>query len=118
MDTKNIFDLCIIGGGPAGVAAGVYAARKKISTIFVTEHFRNQSVVSEDIQNWIGTISISGENLASNLEKHLKNYSDVIDIKEKETVLDISKNSEGIFYHKNKQIRIFFKNDFNCLRKY
>jgi alkyl hydroperoxide reductase subunit F len=97
MNTKTTFDLCIIGGGPAGVAAGVYAARKKISTIFITEHFRNQSVVSEDIQNWIGTISISGENLASNLEKHLKNYSDVIDIKEKETVLDISKNSEGNF---------------------
>ncbi|MFA6430259.1 MAG: FAD-dependent oxidoreductase [Candidatus Paceibacterota bacterium] len=97
MDTKTVFDLCIIGGGPAGVAAGVYAARKKISTIFITEHFRNQSVVSEDIQNWIGTISISGENLASNLEKHLKNYSDAIDIKEKETVLEISKNSEGNF---------------------
>ena len=78
MDTKTVFDLCIIGGGPAGVAAGVYAARKKISTIFITEHFRNQSVVSEDIQNWIGTISISGENLASNLEKHLKNYSDAV----------------------------------------
>jgi len=97
MNNKVIYDLCIVGGGPAGVAAGVYAARKKISTIFITEHFRNQSVVSEDIQNWIGTISISGENLASNLEKHLKNYSDAIDIKEKETVLNISKNSEGIF---------------------
>jgi alkyl hydroperoxide reductase subunit F len=93
----SLYDLCIIGGGPAGVAAGVYAARKKISTVFITEHFRNQSVVSEDIQNWIGTISISGENLASNLEKHLKNYSEVIDIKEKETVLEISKNSEGNF---------------------
>jgi len=97
MNLKSLYDLCIIGGGPAGVAAGVYAARKKISTVFITEHFRNQSVVSEDIQNWIGTISISGENLASNLEKHLKNYSDTINIKEKETVLDISKNSEGNF---------------------
>lgn len=62
---NSIFDLCIIGGGPAGIAAGIYAARKKIKTVLITEHFRNQSVVSENIENWIGTISISGEKLAS-----------------------------------------------------
>ena len=58
MNLESSYDLCIIGGGPAGVAAGVYAARKKISTIFITEHFRNQSVVSEDIQNSVGICKI------------------------------------------------------------
>ncbi|MFA5934607.1 MAG: FAD-dependent oxidoreductase [Candidatus Paceibacterota bacterium] len=95
---ESIFDLCIIGGGPAGVAGGVYAARKKIKTVFITENFRNQSVVSENIQNWIGTVSIKGEELASNLEKHLKAYSsDTVEIKEKETVLDLIKNEDGSF---------------------
>ena len=49
------YDLAILGGGPAGVAAGVYAARKRLKTVFVTKDFESQSVVSTDIQNWIGT---------------------------------------------------------------
>jgi alkyl hydroperoxide reductase subunit F len=91
------YDLAIIGGGPAGVAAGVYAARKKLKTVLITEHFRNQSSVSENIQNWIGTVSISGEELAFNLEKHIKNYAKEVDIKEKETVLELTKTPEGLF---------------------
>jgi alkyl hydroperoxide reductase subunit F len=92
------YDLCIIGGGPAGVAGGVYAARKKIKTLFITEHFRNQSVVSENIYNWIGTISISGKDLAKNLEEHLKSYvGDVLNIKEKETVTNITKDENSFF---------------------
>lgn len=91
---ENIYDLAIIGGGPAGVAAGVYAARKKIKTILITESFRGQSAVSGEIQNWIGDIAVSGEELHKRLEKHLKHYSKEIDIKEKETVSSISKPKE------------------------
>ena len=67
-------DLIIIGGGPAGVAAGVYATRKKLTTLFLTYDFGGQSMVSAEIQNWIGTPAISGENLAKNLENHLRTY--------------------------------------------
>ncbi len=67
-----MYDLIIIGGGPAGVAAGVYAARKKMKTALITESFGGQSIVSNDVQNWIGTKSISGFDLAKNLEEHLK----------------------------------------------
>ncbi|MCX6717632.1 MAG: FAD-dependent oxidoreductase [Candidatus Taylorbacteria bacterium] len=98
LESKIYYDLAVIGGGPAGVAAGVYAARKKIKTVFITESFRNQSVVSDNIQNWIGTVSISGEDLAKNLEKHLKSLAgDIIDIKEKETATNITKNNDGLF---------------------
>lgn len=97
MNLELIFDLCIIGGGPAGVAGGVYSARKKLKTLFITEHFRNQSVVSESIKNWIGTISISGEDLASSLEKHLKFYSNEITVKEKETVIKVEKYENNLF---------------------
>ncbi len=69
------YDLIIIGGGPAGVAAGVYAARKKLKTLFLTKDFGGQSIVSEDIQNWIGTVSINGAEFASNLKKHLLAYA-------------------------------------------
>ncbi len=93
-----IYDLAIIGGGPAGVAAGVYAARKKIKTVFITETFDSQSTVSENIQNWIGTPSIRGEELTSLLEKHLRAYAgEIVDIKIKEKATDISKK-EGVFF--------------------
>ncbi len=67
-----MLDLIIIGGGPAGVTAGIYAARKKLKTVLITGEFGGQSNVSEDIQNWIGTPHISGAQLAKNLEEHLR----------------------------------------------
>ena len=70
-----MYDLIIIGAGPAGVAAGVYASRKQLKTLFVTEEWGGQSIVSPDIQNWIGTPSISGEQLAENLQDHLRAYA-------------------------------------------
>lgn len=77
------YDLVIIGGGPAGVSAGIYAARKKLKTVFVTEEFGGQSIVSADIQNWIGIKSISGADLAKALKDHLETYAgDVVEIKE------------------------------------
>lgn len=70
-----IYDLIIIGGGPAGVSAGVYAARKKLKTLLITPDFGGQSSVSESIENWIGTIKISGQELSENLKKHLLAYA-------------------------------------------
>ncbi len=71
---NDILDLIIIGGGPAGVTGGIYAARKKLKTVLITGEFGGQSNVSPDIQNWIGTPHISGADLAKNLEKHLREY--------------------------------------------
>ncbi len=67
-----MYDLVIIGGGPAGVAAGVYAARKKMKTVLVTDAFGGQSVVSAAVENWIGEKSISGYDLAQKMEAHLR----------------------------------------------
>ena len=67
-----MYDLVIVGGGPAGVAAGVYAARKKIKTLLIAKEFGGQSLVSADIQNWIGVKSLSGLELAQRLEEHLR----------------------------------------------
>lgn len=73
---ENIYDLIIIGGGPAGAAAGVYAARKRLKTLIIAETFAGQSTASAEIQNWIGTIAISGEDLALSLRKHVEAYAD------------------------------------------
>lgn len=94
-----MYDLAIIGGGPAGVSAGVYASRKKLKTLFFTEHFGGQSIDSADIQNWIGTISISGLDLAKSLENHLKAYSaDMVEIKLGERVENVSYSEDGDFF--------------------
>ncbi len=91
----NTYDLLIIGGGPAGVAAGVYASRKQLKTLFVTESFEGQSSVSEGIENWIGTIKISGADLAKSLENHLKAYAGtIVDIKTNCRVTSITKHAD------------------------
>ena len=90
-----IYNLAIIGGGPAGAAAAVYAARKQLKSVFITKDWLGQSNVSEKIENWIGTIAISGLELSNNLEKHAKTYADgVIDFKEGESATKITKNGD------------------------
>ena len=91
-----MYDLIIIGGGPAGVSAGVYASRKQLKSLLITKEFGGQSVVSEDIQNWIGTPHISGADLAKSFEDHLREYAkDVVDIKEGTLVSGITKTDDG-----------------------
>jgi len=96
------YDLIIIGGGPAGAAASVYAARKKLNTLFITSEWGGQSVVSEQIYNWIGTPSLSGNELAENFKKHVlanaksaENPKSTLEIKEGNRVNHIEKHANG-----------------------
>ncbi len=98
-----MLDLIIIGGGPAGVTAGIYAARKKLKTALITEEFGGQSNVSEDIQNWIGTPHISGQDLAKNLETHLREYEgDVLHIDHPTRAEKIEKTDNSFIVTTNK----------------
>ncbi|PIR85272.1 hypothetical protein COU15_01520 [Candidatus Kaiserbacteria bacterium CG10_big_fil_rev_8_21_14_0_10_45_20] len=93
-----MYDLAIIGGGPAGSAAAVYAARKLVKSVLITESFGGQSVVSPEIENWIGTEKISGEGLAKSLENHVRAYAkDIVDIEEGEKVVAVTSNHTGHF---------------------
>src|SRR5262245_14422488 len=90
-----MYDLAIIGGGPAGVAAGVYAARKRLKTIFIAEVIGGQSTDSQDIQNWIGTPHLPGMEFQKLLEKHLREYaSDVVEIKLGERAAKLEKKDD------------------------
>lgn len=75
--SEGAYQVAIIGGGPAGVAAAVYAARKQLRTVMIADSFGGQSAVSADIHNWIGTPSISGSKLADDLKAHVLAYPDV-----------------------------------------
>jgi alkyl hydroperoxide reductase subunit F len=95
-----MYDLAIIGGGPAGIAAGVYAARKHLKTIFIAEVVGGQSMDSVEIQNWIGTPKISGMDLAKSLQTHLKAYAEgFVDIKLGERATNVTKIDGGFAVH-------------------
>ncbi len=83
-----IYDVIIIGGGPAGAAAGVYSARKKLKTLIIADSFGGQSLVSDDIENWIGLKKVSGFELGKMLEEHVRAYENV-EIKMPEKVVAI-----------------------------
>ncbi len=106
MNQEKLYDLVIIGGGPAGSAAAVYAARKKIKSSLITTEFGGQSTVSDDIQNWIGTSHISGIDLAKSLENHVKEYQgDILNII-KELVSSVIQNSDKTFTIKTNKSEI------------
>jgi len=91
-----MFDLIIIGGGPAGVSAGVYAARKRLKALLITESFGGQSTESSGIENWIGTRVIPGPEFGKMLEDHLRFYAgEWVTIKSGEWVTKVSKSDKG-----------------------
>jgi NADH-dependent peroxiredoxin subunit F len=90
-------DLIIIGGGPAGIAAGVYAARKRLKSVLVAEEIGGQSTVSEGVENWIGTVKIPGMEMAKAFREHLNAYKgDIVEVIEGDRVEKLEKE-EGVF---------------------
>lgn len=91
-------DLIIIGGGPAGVAAGVYAARKRLKTVLIAEEVGGQSVVSEGIENWIGTPKVHGNDLAKQFREHLEAVKGgTLELALHERAVSLVKNGDGRF---------------------
>lgn len=68
------YDVLVVGGGPAGAAAAIYAARKGIKTGILAERFGGQVMDTMSIENLIGTPYTEGPKLAFNLEEHVKEY--------------------------------------------
>lgn len=104
-----MYDLIILGGGPAGAAAAVYSARKQLKTAIIAYLFEGQSVVSEKIYNWIGTPEITGGELSKNLKKHIDYYrGEYLDIIEGEKISNISKQSDSSFKIQSESGKEFF----------
>ncbi|MCB1939234.1 MAG: alkyl hydroperoxide reductase subunit F [Rhodocyclaceae bacterium] len=77
---KDAFDVLIVGGGPAGAAAAIYAARKGVRTGVVSERFGGQVLDTLAIENFISVKETEGPKLAAALEQHVKQYEvDVMD---------------------------------------
>ncbi|KEF39219.1 alkyl hydroperoxide reductase subunit F [Schinkia azotoformans MEV2011] len=72
---KEPFDVLVVGGGPAGASAAIYAARKGIRTGIVAERFGGQIMDTLGIENFISVKHTEGPKLAASLEEHVKEYN-------------------------------------------
>jgi alkyl hydroperoxide reductase subunit F len=78
---SKIYDLIIIGAGPAGMTAGVYAARKKLKTLIITKDIGGQASWSSDIENYLGFSMITGPELVKKFEDHLEEFKDDVELR-------------------------------------
>lgn len=74
-DNKEPFDVLVVGGGPSGASAAIYAARKGIRTGIVAERFGGQVNDTVGIENFISVKKTEGPQLVANLEQHVKDYN-------------------------------------------
>ena len=74
-DSNHLYDLIIIGGGPGGFTAGIYAIRAALDTVLIEKGaFGGQLNNTDIVENWPGTEKITGPELAENFAKHAESY--------------------------------------------
>ena len=89
-----MYDLIIIGAGPAGITAAVYAARKRMELLVITRDVGGQTARSGDVENYTGYQFITGPELAAKFEEHLRKYN--IALKENESAVEIKRTGNLI----------------------
>ena len=94
LEAKDDFDVLVIGGGPAGAAASIYAARKGINTGLIAERFGGQMLDTLSIENIIGTPYTEGPKFAMKLEDHIKEYN--VDIMKATKVVDLQRKDNMV----------------------
>jgi len=97
-----MFDLVIIGAGPAGITASVYAARKKMDLLVIAKDIGGQAAWSGEIENYTGYQFITGPELAAKFEEHMRKYG--IQVKENERVVDLKRKDEGVWIKTDKAV--------------
>ncbi len=89
-----MYELIIVGAGPAGITASVYAARKRINFLVITENIGGQTALSGDIENYTGYQFITGSDLTAKFEEHMKKYG--VELKEGERVLEVCRKNDVV----------------------
>ena len=93
LDSKEAFDVLIVGGGPAGAAAAVYAARKGIRTGVVAERFGGQVLDTMAIENLISVPHTDGPKLGLAMENHVREYEvDIMNLQRAEALVPAGKD--------------------------
>lgn len=103
---KEPFDVLVVGGGPAGASAAIYAARKGIRTGIAAERFGGQILDTASIENFISVTHTEGPKLAASLEEHVKEYNiDVMNLQrakrlEKKDLIEIELENGAVLKSK------------------
>lgn len=85
----------MVGGGPAGLAAAVYLARQKLSFLLLTDTIGGQTLLSTDVENYLGFHLLDGVALVQRFREHLKDYQGAFDLREGEPAKDVVKMTGG-----------------------
>ncbi|MDP3732339.1 MAG: FAD-dependent oxidoreductase [Candidatus Omnitrophota bacterium] len=95
-----MYDLIIIGAGPAGITASVYAARTRMSLLVISKDIGGQAALSGDIENYTGYQFITGPELAAKFEEHMRKFD--IPLKENEEVVQLKRIDDKILVKTDK----------------
>ncbi len=87
------YDLIIVGGGPAGLTAGVYAARKMLHTLLISKDIGGQILTTSEVENYMGFYYIEGVELVGKFEEHLRHHRIEIDMDQ--TVVRVEQEPPG-----------------------
>lgn len=92
---EKIYDLTIIGAGPAGLTAAIYAVRKKIHTLLLSKDLGGQASMSGNIENYLGFSLISGAELVLKFRSHLEEFKEDFDLMEGVEVVGLIKQDDN-----------------------
>ena len=95
-----MYDLIIIGAGPAGITASVYTARRRMNLLVITKDIGGQAALSGDVENYTGYQFITGPELAAKFEEHMRKFD--IAVKENEEVVELKRIDDKILVKTNK----------------
>ncbi len=99
LSSKEAFDVLVVGGGPSGAAAAVYAARKGIRTGVASERFGGQVLDTMAIENFISILETDGPKLAASLEAHVKHYNvEIMNNQRASTLIPASQTDDGLIH--------------------
>ncbi len=87
-----VYELIIIGAGPAGITAAVYSARKRLDFLVISKDIGGQAALSGDIENYTGYQFVSGIELTQKFQEHMRQFD--VQLKEGEGVVDIKKTGD------------------------
>ncbi|MFW2735738.1 FAD-dependent oxidoreductase, partial [Acinetobacter baumannii] len=97
LNAKDAFDVLVIGGGPAGATAAIYAARKGINTGIVAERFGGQVMDTMDIENFTSVQKTQGPKFAAEMEAHVREYDvDIMNLQRVSKITGADQTANGL----------------------